>query len=116
MAAPPLPARRPRCRAAADDHLDLLAVDPAVVDRTLLVSSYCDYWFDGIRRDHTAPMLSPLPRSSGSSERVPGASPRRPGRIELRTAARRLVGRLARRALMERASTLRARLADPEEP
>jgi hypothetical protein len=81
-----------------DDHLDLLAVDPAVVDRTLLVSSYCDDWFDGIRRDHSAPMLVAL----AQIERRFGEDPRRLAeaarRIELRTAARRLVGRLARSA------------------
>jgi hypothetical protein len=72
-----------------DEPLDLLAVDPSIVDRAVVVSSHCDRWFDP---DPTAFLPS---LSSWSDEERRWLLGREQ---ERRTAARRLVGRLARNA------------------
>ena len=91
-----------------DDPLDLLAVDPALVDRALVVSSFCDDWFDGVRRDHSAALQPALAAVERRTPTIPGAAPKRPGRSSCapQPAPRRSTGpvgsRRARRALQGR--------------
>ncbi|HEY6531416.1 MAG TPA: hypothetical protein VIY72_03875 [Acidimicrobiales bacterium] len=72
-----------------NEPLDLLAVDPAMVDRAVLVSSHCDRWFDP-----ESELFLPLPSTWSDDETRWFVERER----ERRTAARRLVGRLARSA------------------